>query len=106
MILPLSSMSEVLGIKTVLLSAKCSGTVPPSNRYLQALKRNWEPSPPAHLQAPYGIPSGQGAESCQWSSGCRQELFEQIVDILVLVMSHPTRAWTMDPQYPQSLLPD
>ena len=33
-ILPLSSMSEVLGIKTVLLSANCSGTVPPSGRYL------------------------------------------------------------------------
>ena len=33
-ILPLSSMSDVLGIKTVLLSAKCSGTVPPSNRDL------------------------------------------------------------------------
>ena len=33
-ILPLSSMSEVLGVKTVLLPAKCSGTVPPSNRYL------------------------------------------------------------------------
>ena len=45
-ILPLSSLSEVLGIKTVLLSAKCSGTVPPSNSYLYALKRNCEPSPP------------------------------------------------------------
>ena len=32
-ILPLSSMSEVFGIKTVLLSSKCSGTVPPSNSY-------------------------------------------------------------------------
>ena len=31
-ILPLSSMSEVLGIKTVLLSAKCSGTAPPQHR--------------------------------------------------------------------------
>ena len=28
------SMSEVLGIKTVLLSEKCSGTVPPSNKDL------------------------------------------------------------------------
>ena len=30
-ILPLSSMSEVLGIKTILLWAKCSGIVPPPN---------------------------------------------------------------------------
>ena len=30
-ILPLSSMSEVSGIKTVLLSEKCSGIVPPSS---------------------------------------------------------------------------
>ena len=37
-ILQLSSMSEVLGIKTVLVSAKCSRTTPPSNTYLQALK--------------------------------------------------------------------
>ena len=62
-ILPLSSMSEVLGIKTVLLSAKCSGTVPPPNRNQKALKRNWVPSHPAHQEAPYGIPSGPGAES-------------------------------------------
>ena len=47
-ILPLSSMSEVLGMKTVLLSAKWSGTVPPSKRALLALKRNFEPRFPAH----------------------------------------------------------
>ena len=51
--LPLSSMSEALWINTVQLSAKCSGTVPTSNRNLQALKRNCEPSlpplpPPPH----------------------------------------------------------
>ena len=39
---PLSSMSEVWGVKTVWLSAKLSGTAPPSKKTQKALKRNFE----------------------------------------------------------------
>ena len=55
--------TEDLGINTVLLAANCAGTGPPSSTYFFALNKNWEPSPPAHLQRLVGIPSGPGADS-------------------------------------------
>ena len=86
-ILPFSSMSEVLGIKTVLLSATCSGTAPPSNRYFSALKRNWEPSHPHTYRRHTEFHQGQvqnlsskqyihQIQYDQWSNGYRQEVSE------------------------------
>ena len=97
-IVPVSSISEDLGIKTVLLLAKSAGRVPPSITCLYALKRNCEPNP-AHLWKLYGIPSGLGADPffesrsssnsfCRLPSECRQDLSEHMSqDIFMLVMS-------------------
>ena len=46
---PLSLTLEELGMRTILLAAKCVVTEPPSNSDLQALNRKREPNPPAHL---------------------------------------------------------
>ena len=48
-ILPLASMSEVVGIKTVLLSAKCSGTVPPFQQIPVSIKEELRAQTLAHL---------------------------------------------------------
>ena len=45
-ILPLSSITEDLGIKTVLLSAKCAGIVPPSSTCLYAQTKSANPTLP------------------------------------------------------------
>ena len=60
---PLSSTVEDLGMKMVLLAAKCVGTEPPSTTDLCALNKNREPNAPAHLWIPCGIPSGHGTDS-------------------------------------------
>ena len=81
-ILPLPSMSGVLGISEMFRNGTSFQQI------LISVEKELGASPPAHLQAPYGIPSGSGAESffkamsssnsvrSMWSNGYRQELFE------------------------------
>ena len=82
-------MSEVLGIKTVLLSAKCSGTVPPSNSVsIKEEMRAQTPGTPVgtmwysiRTRSPIFLHSNEFVKLGLVNSpdGCRQELFEQIV---------------------------
>ena len=113
-------MSEDLGMKTVLLMANCSGTAPPSTRYLfVCVVKKVGAQIPAHLKTPYGMPSGPGAQSLFRTKSSSNSVLSMVQLISAGAFEHTAKllqywpclgasaqAWKMVPQYSQSLLPD